>query len=92
MDWPPGLKTLRFGAAFNPRPANAPTAKAGPSSSAVGRGGGAVGSGGGGAGEGLGGGGGGAGGGVVVGWAEFLPEWLEEVCFGTHFNQPVVRY
>lgn len=81
VDWPPGMKALHFGMAFNPRPgAAAATATAvtsatsattrsrpapAPSPSSSGEG-------------------------AEVGWAKFLAPTLEEVVFGGHFNQPVV--
>lgn len=96
VDWPPGMKTLHFGMAFNPRPAPSPTAAPSTSASAAS------------AAESVRDGAttpvasrnkkasgverdGRAGAGAGAGWAKFLPPTLEEIVFGGHFNQPVVR-
>ncbi|CAM9942292.1 unnamed protein product, partial [Laminaria digitata] len=106
VDWPPGMKALHFGMAFNPRPEQPPPpvgkpglrGASGGSSRRVLSPKGGVGGGssrevlspkGGGAG------GRGRAGSVALGggggerWSRFLPPGLEEVSFGTHFNQPV---
>lgn len=74
------MKTLHFGLAFNPRPATSPPTPGVPRGVAGSRRGG-VDRGGRGADR-------GAGGGK---WMEFLPDGLEEMAFGGHFNQPLVR-
>lgn len=92
VDWPPALKILHFGTAFNPRPippsAQNLSRRSSPrdsslnslSSPRAGRGGrypkGAPGVGE----EKI----------IVSRWGEFLPLGLEEIVFGAHFNQPVV--
>ena len=84
MDWPPGLKALHFGMAFNPRPPAAAPAAAGPRSSSPPSSSSSGGGGGGGSSKGT----------AAAGrasWARFLAPTLEEIVFGGHFNQPVVR-
>lgn len=100
VDWPPELKTLHFGVAFNPRPAAPPAPLLGRRSVGV-REGLATSRGEArvrvsrnvpGAGAGAGAGVGNSGEKAPAGkWAEFLPAWLEELVFGSHFNQSLVR-
>lgn len=98
--WPPGMKALRFGNSFNPRPdqiaSNSAPISRGASGSNDGGSGGSLGS--------VGSRSGAAGvsrrpgsakrletlSPQEPGWSKFLPTELEELTFGAHFNQPVV--
>lgn len=87
VDWPPRIKAINFGDSFNPR--GEPSAARGRPVSAVSEGVGAAGRAGGRGVEverGM----GNRGSGGNKDWAKFLPTGLEEIRFGTCFNQPVV--